>query len=239
VVQVKIEYVKGSNIIGLEPRRMADVFPAVNQVEAYWTALAEEHPEFPVPARARIDPRGIEGALPFAFILERVAPTVGRFRLAGTHLADLMGMEIRGMPLTAMFLPAAREEAGRAFDQALSGPAKVTLTLAGERGVGRAPLDASMVLLPLRDEEGKVTRILGALEARGSLGRTPRRFAIVETRIVTVKPGLVAERVRRPAPNSAGPGVAEPAGPAPSFESRAKPGARPALRVIQGGGSDS
>ena len=60
-----------------------------------------------MPRRAEIDPRGIENALEYAFILERIAPGMARIRLAGIHLSDLMGMEVRGMPLTS-FIDAAR-----------------------------------------------------------------------------------------------------------------------------------
>jgi hypothetical protein len=179
---VRIDDVKGTNIISLEPRTMEGYFPAVNEVEAYWTALALGG----IPQRARIDPRGIEGALHNAFVLERIAPTVARFRLAGMHLVDLMGMEVRGMPLTALFLPEARAAAGQALDRAFDGPAKVTLLMTGERGVGRGPLDARMVLLPLLDDGGRVSRVLGALEARGSIGRQPRRFAVVDSRFATI-----------------------------------------------------
>lgn len=222
---MKVDYVKGSNIIGLEPRRMDVVFPAVNEVEAYWAALAAQTAGGAVPARARIDPRGIEGALAQAFILERVAPSVARFRLAGSHLADLMGMEVRGMPLTALFLPGSRDAAGLALDRAFTGPARVTLTLSGERGIGRAPLDARMLLLPLCDEEGKVTRVLGALEARGQIGRQPRRFTIVEESRVDLGSGAADAA---PSPHHS-PGLAEAAARGYSYHHR--PG-RPALRVI-------
>jgi hypothetical protein len=225
VADVKIDYVKGSNIIALEPRRMEDVFPAVSEVEAYWTALAQDQP---VPARGRIDPRGIESALSHAFILERVAPTVARFRLAGSHLADLMGMEVRGMPLTAMFLPEARGIAGEALDHAFSAPAKVTLTLAGERGVGRAPLDARMILLPLRDEEGRITRVLGALEAKGAIGRQPRRFSILSSRHVDIGEAVIDPATGRPRRT---PGMAE----APAGFGWRRPDGRPALHLVQGG----
>ncbi|MCR8726339.1 PAS domain-containing protein [Frigidibacter sp. ROC022] len=223
---MKVDYVKGSNIIGLEPRRMDNIFPAVNAVEAYWSALSAQSPEGAVPARSRIDPRGIESALAQAFILERIAPGLARFRLAGAHLADLMGMEVRGMPLTALFLPDDREFAGRMLERAFSGPARVSLVLTGERGIGRAPLDARMLLLPLRDEEGRVTRILGALEAKGTIGRQPRRFAIVAQNHVPI------EKVP---PDSTdprhSPGLAEAAARGYSYPLR--PG-RPALRLIRG-----
>jgi hypothetical protein len=44
-----------------------------------------------------------------------------------------------------------------------------------------------MVLLPLKDEQGRPTRVLGALHAKGKIGRGPRRFRITEQ---TVEPLL-------------------------------------------------
>ena len=71
----------------------------IAQVEAYWS---DQRKDALVPTRADINPRGIEAALPNAFVLERVAPGIARFRLAGGHLCDLMGMDVRGMPITTM-----------------------------------------------------------------------------------------------------------------------------------------
>lgn len=220
----------GSNVISLEPRKMEGHFPAVNEVEGYWTALSSHCGG--LPSRAQVDPRGIEGALHYAFVLERIAPGVARFRLAGMHLADLMGMEIRGMPLTAMFLPEARPAVAEALDRAFDTPSKVTLVLSGERGIGRGPLEARMILLPLLDEEGKVTRLLGALEAKGQIGRQPRRFGVLETRYadlaVAIKNPRVEPARREPAP--AAPtqihGFAEPA-------AKYAPPRRPHLRLVQ------
>jgi hypothetical protein len=219
---MKIGYDKGSNVISLEPRKMEEVYPAINQVEAYWTALKGDAP---LPRRSKIDPRGIESALHNAFVLERLAPTVARFRLAGMHLADLMGMEVRGMPMTALFLPDARVAAGAALDRAFAGPSIVTLILTGERGIGRGPLDARMVLLPLLDEAGRVTRLLGALQAKGVIGRPPRRFAILESRYEDC-PGHYA-KTDAPTRQSQ-PGLAEPQ--QASFATEPK---RPALRLIR------
>jgi hypothetical protein len=218
---MQVTYASGSNVIALEPRRMEQVYPAVNEVEAYWTALEAEGS---VPRRAEVDPRGIQGALPQAFILERLAPTVARFRLAGMHLNDLMGMEIRGMPMTAMFLPDSRAAAGAALDRAFSTPAKVTLILTGDQGVGRGPLAARMILLPLLDEAGRVTRLLGALQAKGVIGRPPRRFAILESRYSDLT-GDFGARTAPPAPS----GLAEPP---QSVYHQAVP-KRPALRLIR------
>lgn len=177
---MKIEYLKGSNVISIAPIRAQTNFPAVGRVEAYWEGLRNGRV---MPARAEVDPRGIAGELEFAFILEKVAPGLARIRLGGMHLNDLMSMEVRGMPITAMFLPESRREMQRILESVLESPAIVRLTLASDSGITRPKLDAQMILMPLRDEDGRPTRILGALQAKGTIGRGPRRFNIVSSDI--------------------------------------------------------
>ena len=76
-------------------------FEGIAALEAYWQALRGNRM---VPLRADVDPRGIESALDFAFIVERVSRHA-RFRLAGSQISELMGMDVRGMPLTSLFSP--------------------------------------------------------------------------------------------------------------------------------------
>lgn len=222
---MRIDYIKGGNIIGLVPRPVETVFPAVNVIDAYWSALAAQSGPDKVPLRSQIDPRGIGTSLANAFILEQVAPGIARFRLAGSHLADLMGMEVRGMPLTAMFLPEARDTVARVLDAAFSTPACATLVLTGQHGLGRAPLEARMTLLPLRDEEGRVSRVLGGIEAKGVIGRQPRRFTITQQRTTslarcsTTRTGIAERQMS---------GLADPA---TTFVA-APQGERPGLRLV-------
>ena len=69
--------------MGAEGNRLARQVMA--QMRAYWEGLRADRL---VPQRAEVDPRGIERALEYAFILDRIAPGIGRFRLAGMHLTD-------------------------------------------------------------------------------------------------------------------------------------------------------
>lgn len=174
---MNIDHVSGSNIVSLMPRRDGIVFPALSEVEAYWDGLRNGRP---VPARSDIDPRGMQSALEYAFILERIAPGVARFRLAGMHLTDLMGMEVRGMPLTAMFVPKSRATISEAVEAVCDTPQITTITLKGERGIGRGALEAQLLLCPMKSDLGDVNRILGCLQSKGSIGRQPRRFESVE-----------------------------------------------------------
>lgn len=173
---MKIEYVNGDNVVSLMPRRLDMHFPAVKTVEAYWEGLRNGRP---VPARSEIDPRGMQPALEFAFILERVAPGVARFRLSGMHLTDLMGMEVRGMPLTAMFVPESRAKLSEALEAVFETPQVSVVTLKAERGIGRGEMEAQLLLCPLKSDLGDVNRVLGCLQSKGDIGRQPRRFEVV------------------------------------------------------------
>lgn len=182
---MKIEYLRNGNVVSLHSARRATRFPSIAQVEAYWHGLRNGRL---CPTRNQIDPRGMAGALHEAFILEKIAPGLARIRLAGQHLNDILDMEVRGMPISAFFLPDARKEMHRALEALFDMPAQITLSLSTEAGPFRKPHEAQMVMLPLRDNAGQITRVLGAMQANGDLKRGPQRFAI---RAVEVTPIVV------------------------------------------------
>ena len=170
-------------------------FAAISQVEGYWHGLFASGQ---IPARADVDPRGIETALHHAFLLERVAPGVARLRLAGMQLHDLMGMEVRGMPLSAMFTPDTRTTLAGAIDLVCDKQCLCDLELESSAGLGRGLLHGRVFMAPLRDEFGKVSRILGCLEVKGDLGRTPRRFDTVRARFRELDTVRFAEPEKAP-----------------------------------------
>lgn len=155
-------------------RNGASISP-IRQAEAYWTALRNGSD---IPFRSQIDPRGLEQILEYAFILERIAPGIARFRLAGQHLSRLAGMEVRGMPLTSFFSPVSRDQVSATLEHVFDTPAVAELTLAGERQSLRGACDARMILLPLKSDMGDCSRILGIMIADGDFGRQPRRFEV-------------------------------------------------------------
>ncbi len=156
-----------------EPR-----FPAVAEVEAYWDGLRRGRV---VPCRSDIDPRGIEHALEYAFILERIAPGLARLRIAGMHLNDLMGMETRGMPISSLISPATRSGFSGVLEQVMSTPAVAKLRLSAETGIGKPALEGRMLLCPLESDMGDVSRVIGCLSTNGAIGHGPRRFDLVGT----------------------------------------------------------
>jgi hypothetical protein len=192
----------GSNIFDLKRRRGDHArLPAVETIETYWQSLCDGAT---LPRRAAIDPRDLAPVLEFAFVLERIAPGVGRFRLAGNHLSDLMGLEVRGMPATAIFLPEARGEIARVFEKTCAEPGVALLELAAAGGLGRAALRAQMLLCPLLDDAGQVSRVLGCLQTTGSIGRQPRRFSITGVELRTLTLAAPSPASHGPAPLTAG-----------------------------------
>lgn len=188
------------------------------QLRAYWEALRRGRD---VPARAEVDPRGLEGALEYAFILERVAPGMARFRLCGMHLNDLMGMEVRGMPLTALFTPEARKRIADATEAVFQTPAVAEIVLSAESGIGKPPMSARLLLLPLKSDMGDITRILGCLVAEGQgIGRTPRRFVVDAVRI---EPVVVGQPTPAPTPAPVRPEALGLATTAPRFGRASRP----------------
>ncbi|WP_257883766.1 PAS domain-containing protein [Roseobacter insulae] len=189
-------------------------FAPLAQVEAYWEALRGSRL---MPNRAEIDPRGIEQALEYSFIVERIAPGIARLRIAGSHLSDLMGMEVRGMPLTSFITPGSRRQLSDILEEVFETPATCTLQLHSEKGAGMPPLEARMILMPLKSDLGDVSRILGALISVGDMGRSPRRFDVTQSALRPIVSGSSNTAVIKqdaPAP------VAQPAvKPAPATKS--------------------
>jgi hypothetical protein len=156
----------------------ADDMSPLAQLRAYWEGL---RPEGGLPQRAQIDPRGIESALSATFLIERIATGIARFRIAGMDLADVMGMEVRGMPLSSMFSATARPGLSSSLESLFQSPAILTMDLVAERSIGRSALTARMLVLPLFDDLGRLTMGLGCMALSGKVGRSPRRFDVTGT----------------------------------------------------------
>ncbi|WP_281982085.1 PAS domain-containing protein [Thalassorhabdomicrobium marinisediminis] len=158
---------------------------APRDLERYWASLPRLRG---VPLRRDLDPAAMEGLLEDCFILERVAPGVARFRIAGRNLHRLLGVEPRGLPLTAAFLPEARAAMAQHLDAAFTTPGLVELSLEGPRAVAQPRLTGKILLLPLRDDHGQISRLLGLLVMSGRRGLGGRRFTISQTEHARFEP---------------------------------------------------
>jgi hypothetical protein len=156
------------------PGRRAVAVTALATLRAYWEAL-RDGPR--LPQRAQIDPRGLATTLHQMMIAEEIAPGLARLRIAGTLYADTMGMDVRGMPMSALFDTMARPALERVLRDVFDGNTAATLLLETERGLGRPALQGQLLLLPLADD-GPTRLMIGCLALHGQTGRTPRRFAI-------------------------------------------------------------
>jgi len=189
-------------------------YPLATQVLRYWDDVrGDRH----APARSEIDPRHMAQALEYTFIAEFVTPDIARLRIAGRQFEDLLGMDPRGMPLGVYFSLNARDELALALAQVRQG-ARAQLPLRGESGMGKPGLDGLLLLLPLTDSAGEITRVLGVLETHGQIGRTPRRFKLAAQQVrITPQPQPAIQTQPRIAPE------------------RPTHSGRPQLRVIKGG----
>ena len=148
---------------------------ACTELERYWASLPRTRG---VPKRSDVDPVAMAGLLEDSFILERVAPGVARIRVAGRNIAKLLGIEPRGLPITAAFLPDARGDMARHIETAFTTPSLVELPLEAPRAVGQPTLHGKIMMLPLRDDHGRISRVIGVLVMSGRRGIGGRRFTI-------------------------------------------------------------
>ncbi len=156
----------------------------LREVEAYWEAL---RPSNGIPHRSELSPAGLENALEYTFILERVAPSVTRFRMGGHKVAELLGLATERVPFTTLFASDCQIEVARAVESVFQNPSILRAELSSNRNIARPKLDAHLLLLPVRNDDGVVSRALGVLHYSGRIGRAPRQFHEVRlnaTRIV-------------------------------------------------------
>ena len=130
------------------------------------------------PAPLGPDPFRMDLALPFTFILQRTGPGAARVRVAGQKLHDMAGLDPRGMSFGTFFSEAARETVLELVEASLTLPAIVRIPLHVPRSFGRKPLRAEALLLPLRDAQGGLSRIMGVIVSEAPLKMKPHRWDI-------------------------------------------------------------
>ncbi len=150
-------------------RRRTDSRPDLAQlarVERYWRSLIKGAE---LPSRSDIDPSAIADALGDTMILERVAAGIARVRLAGQRINGLLDMDMRGMPLSVLVSPGSRDVFATKLEEAFANPALVEIPLQLTRGWGRKPIEARLLILPMRDNAGVVARALAVLVTRQTM----------------------------------------------------------------------
>lgn len=153
-------------------------------LRAYWEGLRRDSG---IPARSDINPRGISAALDRVFLAERIGPGLVQIRIAGSVLSDIAALDPRGLPLSCLFAPDARNRLAGVVERVFTAPLAADLTVDAGREFGRPALEGRLLMLPLCDAGGGRTLLIGCLDLQGEIGRTPRRFEIrraVEERLL-------------------------------------------------------
>ncbi len=203
----------------------------------YWNALRAGRP---APRRAEIEPGDIRRILPYVFILERKDRNDYRFRLAGTGLCSVYGMEFRGHNMLSMWQDDCVENLKQALEDVA---ANATISVVEYTAATNDKREATfeMILLPLAHEDGSVSRVLGAavpieqfpwigdrLLARQWIDRLrrldPERMPKRAPAVVTVARRILAEK-----PPVAISSIASHAGRTPPLRSE-----RSYLRLVKG-----
>ena len=105
------------------------------------------------------------------------------------QLCTLMGMEIRGMPATALIAPDSRAQFSTLIERLFNTPEILELQLEAPCP-GRDSLAGQMLLLPMKNDAGEVSRVLGCIVTTGRVASPPNRFAIMSlktTRIIATR----------------------------------------------------
>lgn len=139
---------------------------------AYWDKVRADRC---TPRRFEIEPGKLAGILPSTFILERIDAETYRFRLAGTHVCELFGFELRGTNFLDGWSAADRISLTRHL-AALVKQGAVEILHMEAAPVARGSTPFEVVLLPLRHSGEEIDRILGgfsALAAPHWLGELP------------------------------------------------------------------
>lgn len=124
----------------------------------YWDAKRGERP---CPARSDIEPADIARYLPHVLISETADDNSWRFRLAGTALCNLAGQELKGLPVSGLWLADYRRNLGNIL-RAVAEGAPAALALEGLSQTGK-PLKAEALFLPLSGPTGNRDRMLGTI----------------------------------------------------------------------------
>lgn len=155
----------------------------MSEMHEYWQSLRRNGS---VPLRADVKPDAISKILDYSFLIERVAPGMARLRLAGQHMGDLMGMDLRGMPLCTVINQDSRKQMCKITETVFRAPQIAEMKLFAQSAQGSPGTNGRMLLLPLKSDLDDVTRALGCLVSDGTRATKPQRFDLTGAKFTPV-----------------------------------------------------
>lgn len=206
-------------------RRMERHSPVLEEAWRYWSSLRSGRR---VPLRDALDPRAMSLTLGHSMILDHVRPGTVRVRLGGRVMNGLMGMEVRGLPVRAFFEVTQRARAADLVEEVFTTPATLEMDLVSHTAGG--PTHARMLVLPLQDRDGRVSKAMACIALDRHEPEPPHRFTILRHQRGPLRPhpallaGAARPERRRPVEMA----MAE----AQAGRDRAAPDPRPYLRLV-------
>lgn len=132
--------------------------PNTQELLKYWDGLRRDRT---TPCRQDVQPQHIKRLLPNIFMLERFDEDHLVFRLAGTRLCERYGREFRAHNFLSLWRGADRFRMRDFLDQVIKRPSPGLIKCRAET-LDRITIDAEMLVLPMMDSQGAITRILGS-----------------------------------------------------------------------------
>lgn len=152
--------------------------PLLEEAWRYWSSLRTGRD---LPRRDALNPRAMSLTLGHSMILDRTRPGTVRVRVGGRVMNGLMGMEVRGLPIRAIFDIAQRARAIDLVEHVFEGPATLELDLISQ--TASTTTHARMLILPLQDDAGEVSKALSCIALDTYDPEPPHRFTILRERI--------------------------------------------------------
>jgi len=140
--------------------------PSIENLVNYWQARRNGDA---APARSSIDPMDFPQLLPQVFMLGRRGPGDYVFRLVGGFVAEIHGLDLRGVDFTALWAQNARLPIKTALEGARHRVAPIHITC--DVQAGQLTLPMAMVMLPLTNSDGVVDRYLGLYQPTAAVAR--------------------------------------------------------------------
>lgn len=149
----------------------------------YWCTLSRDGE---LPSRRQVEPRLIKPVLPYTFILQRFDLDHIVFRLAGTELCHLFGREFRDQNFLHLWEGSERRSIRALIEQMFEDDHAAVINIVAET-MDKTQYPCEILLLPMLDEDGDASRILGAIIPLGSTtGLNDRKFVSQLVKAVTL-----------------------------------------------------
>lgn len=166
-------YASHLSLTCLDGRQEHPSLNAKDVVREYWEGMNRLDG---IPRRSDVNPLHFAESLDFAFLLEKPTQGAAQFRMAGSHLADFLGKEVRGLPASTMVSIAQKQTLQDLIELVFTTGKPVFAIL---RPGDDSQIHAALSVFPLLDDSGNLTRAIGTFQCFGYREVTPLHFTKV------------------------------------------------------------